>query len=330
VTPDVSILVVTYRCREAARECLASIYEHSGEDVDLEVIALDNASADGTAEMIRSDFPDVRLLALDENLGFAAGVNRAAEEASGEYLLLLNPDTVVHTGAVANLVEFARRRPEHGIYGGRTLRPNGELDPGSCWGQPSLWSLFCFATMLTTAFKGNRVLDPESLGGWQRDTVREVGIVTGCLLLVSRVLWEELGGFDLRFFMYGEDADLALRARQRGLRPAITPDSVVTHEVGVSSSTRPDKLMLLFRGKATLFRKHWPAGKRQAGLALLLTGVGLRALVSRVAGSAEGGKAGAWRPIWRARREWLEGYPPVPRHAASSNGVAAAKVAARN
>jgi GT2 family glycosyltransferase len=280
--------------------------------------------------MIRGEFPQVRLLALDQNLGFAAGVNRAAEDARGEYLLLLNPDTVVHAGAVANLVAFARSRPEHGIYGGRTLRPNGELDPGSCWGQPTLWSLFCFASMLTTAFKGNRLLDPESLGGWQRDSVREVGIVTGCLLLVSRVLWEDLGGFDLRFFMYGEDADLSLRVRQRGLRPAITPDSVVTHEVGVSSSSRPDKLLLLFRGKATLFRKHWPAGKRQLGLGLLLAGVGARALVSRVTASAEAGKAGAWRPIWRARRDWLAGYPPVPERAVALNGAPAAKVPARN
>jgi N-acetylglucosaminyl-diphospho-decaprenol L-rhamnosyltransferase len=330
VTPDASILIVTYQCRDAARECLASVYEHAGGDVELEVIVLDNASGDGTAEMIRSEFPQVRLLALDENLGFAAGVNRAADEARGEYLLLLNPDTVVHEGAVANLVTFARNRPEHGLYGGRTLRPNGELDPGSCWGQPTLWSLFCFATMLTTAFKGTRLFDPESLGGWQRDSVREVGIVTGCLLLVSRALWEELGGFDLRFFMYGEDADLSLRARQRGLRPTITPDSVVTHEVGVSSSTRPDKLMLLFRGKATLFRKHWPAGKRELALGLLLTGVGLRALVSRLTGSAEGGKAGAWRPIWRARRDWLAGYPPVPERVFAGNGAPPARVPARH
>jgi N-acetylglucosaminyl-diphospho-decaprenol L-rhamnosyltransferase len=330
VTPDVSILIVTYKCREAARECLESVYEHAGDDVELEVVVLDNASRDGTVEMLREEFPQVRLVALDENIGFAAGVNRAAEEARGEFLLLLNPDTLVHAGAVANLVAFARSHPEHGLYGGRTLWPSGEVCPGSCWGLPTLWSLFCFATMLSTAFNGNRLLDPESLGGWQRDSVREVGIVTGCLLLVPRALWEQLGGFDLRFFMYGEDADLAMRARQAGFRPAITPDSVVTHEVGVSSSTRPDKLMLLFRGKATLFRKHWPAGKRQAGLALLATGVGVRALLSRLTGSAEAGKAGAWRPIWRARREWLAGYPAVPEQTASSNGAPAARVAARN
>jgi N-acetylglucosaminyl-diphospho-decaprenol L-rhamnosyltransferase len=305
VARDVSILIVTYQCGAEARDCLASIYENTA-GVDFEVIVLDNASRDGTADMVRSGFPQVRLLALDENVGFAAGVNRAAEEAEGEYLMLLNPDTLVHEGAVANFVEFARRNPEHGLYGGRTLRPSGGVDPGSCWGQPSLWSLACFAAMLNTAFKGNRVFDPESLGGWQRDTVREVGIVTGCLLLAPAALWRELGGFDLRFFMYGEDADLSIRAWRRGLRPAITPDVVITHEVGVSSSERPDKLLLLFSGKATLLRKHWRSPKRELGLALLLAGVGLRALLATVA--RRSGEDNAWVSLWRARRQWLAGY----------------------
>jgi hypothetical protein len=290
------------------RACLGSIFEGSPE-LEFEVIVLDNASGDGTVEMIRAEFPEVRLLALDENLGFAAGVNRAAEEARGEFLVLLNPDTVVHPGAVTKLVEFAREHPEHGLYGGRTLDPDGTVNPGSCWAQPSLWSMFCFATMLSTAFKGSRVFDPEAIGGWKRDTVREVGVVTGCLLLMPLGVWRELGGFDLRFFMYGEDADLSLRARGFGLRPAITPEAVVTHEIGVSSASRPDKLILLYRGKSTLVRKHWPLGKRELGLALLWVGVGVRALLAGV--TRRGTKAEAWAVVWRERRHWLPGYPDL-------------------
>ena len=268
---------------------------------------LDNDSGDGTAEMVGAEFPDVRLLALDENLGFAAGVNRAAEDARGEYVLLLNPDTVVHDGALDSLVGFARAHPEHGLYGGRTLDPDGTVNPGSCWAQPSLWSLVCFATMLSTAFKGSRLFDPEAIGGWKRDTVREVGIVTGCLLLAPRAVWRELGGFDTRFFMYGEDADLGMRAWARGLRPAITPDAVITHEIGVSSASRPDKLVLLFRGKATLLRKHWSPLRRRVGIALLLLGVGVRALLAR---------SSPWRAVWAARRSWVEGYAPARRRRA--------------
>ncbi|MGH3037176.1 MAG: glycosyltransferase family 2 protein [Gaiellaceae bacterium] len=309
MSAEVSILLVTYRCREAARACLASIGE-STSGVGYEVVVVDNASEDGTVEMVGAEFPSARLVPLGENVGFAAGCNRAADEAAGEFILLLNPDTLVHERAVRNLLDFARSHPEHGLYGGRTLDPDGRVNPGSCWGAPSLWSLVCFATVLSTAFKGNRLFDPESLGGWQRDSVREVDIVTGCLLLVRRTLWEELEGFDARFFMYGEDADLGLRARALGYRPAITPDAVVTHEIGVSSATREDKLVLLFRGKATLVRKHWGPLRRRVGLRLLLAGVGVRALLESFLRRARGGdgRKSFWPEVWRARDAWIEGY----------------------
>ena len=311
MSPTVSVLVVTYRCRDVARACLASLYEATG-GVSFEVIVVDNASGDGTEEMVKEEFPQARLYALEDNIGFGQAVNLAAEHARGEYVLLLNPDTLVHGGMVEELVGFARSLPEPAICGGRTLRPDGRLDPGSCWGAPTLWSLFCFATMLSTAFKGSRFFDPESLGGWKRDSVRDVDIVTGCLLLAPRALWLELGGFDPRFFMYGEDADLALRAAGAGVRRVITPNAVVTHEVGVSSETRPDKVLLLFRGKATLLRKHWGPVRSRIGVGLLLSGVGLRTLEALLPGrgSAAGRRrASAWPAVWRARSDWLRGYP---------------------
>lgn len=316
MSPEVSILVVTYKCRDVARACLASVYATAG-DLELEVVVVDNASGDGTVEMVRSEFPQARLIASEENLGFAAGSNLAAQSAEGQYLLLLNPDTVVHEGALQSFLEFARSRPGAGLYGGRTLDPDGTVNPGSCWGAPTLWSLLCFATLLSSVFRGSRLFDPESLGGWKRDSVREVDIVTGCLLLAHRRVWYELGGFDTRFFMYGEDADLSLRARALGYRPAITPDAVVTHEVGVSSEADGKKYMLLHRGKATLLRKHWRGLRLRLGLGLLAAGVGLRAVVGRP----------AWSEVWRRRREWLPGYPepsePGPA-AASRSEVGAA------
>jgi N-acetylglucosaminyl-diphospho-decaprenol L-rhamnosyltransferase len=310
VSVAASVVVVTYRCRDVARACLASLYEGTG-GVSFEVIVVDNASGDGTEQMVREEFPQARLFALEDNIGFGQAVNLAAEHANGEFLLLLNPDTVVHAGMVEELVGFARRLPEPAICGGRTLRPDGRLDPGSCWGAPTLWSLFCFATMLSTAFKGSRLFDPESLGGWKRDSVRDVDIVTGCLLLAPRLLWLELGGFDPRFFMYGEDADLSLRAAGAGVRRVITPDAVVTHEVGVSSESRPDKVLLLFRGKATLLRKHWGPVRSRIGVALLVSGVGLRTLEALVPGRGRAAgrrRASAWPAVWRARSDWVRGY----------------------
>ena len=202
---------------EAARTCLESLYEHAG-DAAFEAIVVDNASGDGTAEMVAEEFPEARLLALAENVGFARAVNLAAEEARGEYLLLLNPDTEVHPGLLDAFLSLRPKPPRGAICGGRTLRPDGRLGPGSCWGAPTLWSPFCFATALSSVFRENRLFDPESLGGWKRDSVRDVDIVTGCLLFVSSQLWQEQGGFDPRFFVYGEDADLALAPPPR-VRP---------------------------------------------------------------------------------------------------------------
>jgi GT2 family glycosyltransferase len=306
-----SVLIVAYRTRELLAACLRSIEASSGERV--EVVVVDNASGDGTAELVAERFPAVELLTPGENLGFARGVNLAAEHATGDVLVLLNPDTVVHDGALERLAAFARAHPRAGLVGGRTLMPDGRLDPRSCWGPVTTWSLLCFATGLSTLAKGNRVLDPESLGGWRRDSVREVATVTGCLLAVRRVVWDELDGLDPDFFVYGEDVDLSLRAARLGYRPMITPDAVITHVVGASSSDPAEKQLLLFKGKATLARKH---GSR-AGLALLAAGVAARAAGARLSGST----SSAWPELWRRRREWLAGFPRAPLDAESIPGA---------
>jgi hypothetical protein len=111
--------------------------------------------------------------------------------------------------------------------------------------------------------------------------------------------------------MYGEDADLSLRAAGAGVRRVITPDAVVTHEVGVSSESRPDKVLLLFRGKATLLRKHWGPVRSRIGVALLVSGVGLRTLEALIPGrsrTAGRRRASAWPAVWRARSDWVRGY----------------------
>jgi len=290
---DLSVLIVSYRNPELTRACLASVFEEI-RDASFEVVVVDNASGDGTPELVEREFPAVRLIRSEVNLGFARANNVAAREARGEHLLLLNPDTVVLDRAPERLLAFARAHGA-GLYGGRTLAPSGELDPRSCWGEQTLWSAFCFATGLSTAFGGHRVLDPESLGGWQRDTVRDVGVVTGCLLLVPRALWERLGGFDERFFMYGEDADLSARAHALGCPVRITPDATIVHVVGASSDPG-SKMTQIMQARATLVRKHWSTFTRPLGLALLLAGVLLRR------------RGAMWATVWRGRRDWIRGY----------------------
>jgi len=313
---QLSILIVAYNACEHTRRCLESVFAET-RNVPFEVIVVDNASTEPTVPMIRESFPQVRLIEQSENLGFGRAVNLAAEHARGEYLLLLNPDTVVHDAALERLLAFARAHPRYGVYGGRTLDGDGNVDPSSCWGKPTLWSYFCFATGLSTLFRHSRWLDPESLGRWPRDSVRSVGVVTGCLCLIPRERWRALGGFEPRFFMYGEDADLCMRAAESGLEPVITPEATVTHFVGKSSAVHAHKRILLLKGKATLVRLRWKGLRGRLGLFLLAAGVGLRARLRFL-----GGQQGAWVDAWEARREWLPGYPEPSSHGSGRSGPA--------
>ncbi|MEA3217280.1 MAG: N-acetylglucosaminyl-diphospho-decaprenol L-rhamnosyltransferase [Acidimicrobiia bacterium] len=309
--PEVSVLLVGYRTRDELSRCLSSLVQDSS-DVDLEIVLVDNASGDGTADFVRREFPQVELIELEHNIGFARAVNRAAETAAGEYLLLLNPDTEVLPGAVAALLSFARANPQAGLVGGRTLTADRRTEPSCCWGAPTLWSTFCFGSGLQTAFRGHRLFDPESLPGWDRDTVREVGVVTGCLLLCSAATWKDLGGFDQRFFMYGEDTDLSMRAAEHGYRPAITPAAEVIHTIGASSSVPTTRRVMIMRGKVSVSRLHWSPGRARLGVAMLLAGVGLRAGLGTVAKRVRGqvsSEQEAWIGAWTRRREWLDGYP---------------------
>lgn len=297
-----SVIVVSFNTRQATLDCLASVRL---DDPDAELVVVDNGSLDGSAAAIREAFPDAVVIEAGENLGFARGVNAGAAAASGSWILLLNPDALVLPGTLAALRAFAEAHPEHGLYGGRTLRPDGRLDPSSCWGEPTWWSLVCFATGLTTAFPRTRLFDPESLGRWQRDTVREVPIVTGCLLLISRAEWDSLGGMDPDYFLYGEDADFSRRARRAGLRPVVVPSAVIVHEVGGSTASAGRKMSMVMAGKATDARKHRGRVGAPVAIGLLQTGAALRALLERVGRR----RSDTWRTVWASRRDWRHGYP---------------------
>jgi len=308
VLPELSVLIVSYDTKELTLSCLDAL-ERTASGLSLETIVVDNASRDGSPEAIVRRHPRVHVVSSPENLGFARATNRAARLAEGEHLLLLNPDTELRAGALQGALELARLHPEAGIVGGRTLFPDGSLNPSSCWGAPTLWSLLCHATGLASLLRRNRFFDPESLGSWPRDSVRRVDIVSGCFLLIRRELWLALGGFDEAFFMYGEDADLCLRARAAGHACMITPAAELVHHGGASERSRPDKLVRLFRAKAQLFAKHWPrararTGARLLGLWALSRMLAFRALSFASARSRE--RARTWSSVWSRRREWLD------------------------
>jgi GT2 family glycosyltransferase len=298
--PDVSVIVVSYGTRDMTLACLESIGRET-HDVRYEVLVVDNASTDGSAEAIAEKFPQFRLIAQSENLGFAAANNLAALQARGEYILLLNPDTVILNGAIDRLVAFARRRPEAGIWGGRTLFADGRLNPSSCWRRQTLWNLFCRGVGISMLFPNSPIFHSVAYGGWQRDSEREVDIVTGCFFLIKRKLWEQLGGFAREFFMYGEDADLCLRAKALGYRAAITPEATIIHYGSGTEQNSARKNKRLLAATALLIKRHNNIFVSYFQLALL----SLRPFLLRV--TARDDRRELWKDVWSSRKAWSKG-----------------------
>lgn len=303
-TPVVSIIIISYNTKAMTLDCIQSVIDQT--TVPYELIVMDNASDDGSAEAIAEAFPDIQLMAEEVNHGFAKANNLAAQHGTGAYLLLLNPDTLVLEGALDTLITFAEANPEAGIWGGRHLDADGVMRKDTCWRQMSLWNTFCRMTGLTGLFSESEFFNSEAYGGWQRDRVRQVDVVTGALFLIKRDFWNDLGGFDLRYIMYGEEVDLCLRAAALGAAPLMTPEAEIIHYGGASQTVRADKQIRIMKAKMTLIERHFPAWQRGIGRGMFALWPWSRAIVSRLRGGEK-----SWAEIWDRRSEWLGGYPEL-------------------
>lgn len=309
--PVVSIIVVSYNTREMTLDCLRSVAAET--TIPYELIVVDNASRDGSAEAIAAAHPEVRLIASDENLGFGRANNRAAREARGEYVLLLNSDTVTLDGAIDKLVAFARSMPEAKMWGGRTIFPDGRLNPQSCWELPSLWNITCRTLGLNALFPKSPLFHSECYPDWERDSVREVDMIVGCFLMVTRDFYEELGGFDEALFMYGDDVDLCIRARKLGARPHITPEATIIHYSGSSDRVRAERMVKIMSAKVSVIQRHFTGLRKPLALGALrmwpFTRMGAWSLLAAVTRSPRF-RAGrdSWTEIWRRRELWWNGY----------------------
>ena len=312
--PDLSILMVNWNTRDMTLACLRSVYAETRE-TSFELVLVDNGSADGSADAIAAEFPQVKLLRENENHGFAKANNIAAQVARGRYLLLLNTDTVVLNGAIDRVVAFARAHPAAKLWGGRTLWEDGTLNPTSVWQRITPWSALSFAVGLRGALSRFELFNPEGMGHWPRDTVREVDIVAGCFLLMERSFWNALGGFDARFFMYGEEADLCARARAAGARPLMTPDATIIHYGGKSAASHSSKIVYVMGARIGLVQSQsGPMGGAFGRLACIAH-VGIRAfaygLLGRLKPSRFGANAREWGQAWARRAEWRNGPSAV-------------------
>ena len=313
--PEISIVVISYNTREMTLACLRSVYAET--KVPFELIVVDNASTDGSAEAIAEAFPadqypNFKFIAETTNHGFAPAHDIALPHATAPWLLLLNPDTVVLDGAIDNLLAHAQETPDAGIWGGRTLYGDRSLNPFSCWGRMTVFSLISRLFFLGALFPRSPLFNSEEIGGWDRGDAREVDIVVGCLFLMRRADWDKLGGFDPDFTMYGEEADLCLRARAAGMKPRITPQATIIHYGGASETVQADKMVRIMRAKMELIKRHFSPATRGLGCWLFAMWPLSRALIWRLISltgrAGAGDKATTWREIWQRRAEWKNGY----------------------
>jgi hypothetical protein len=308
-TPDVSVVIVSYNTRALLEAALSSLL--ASERVRLEVFVVDNASRDGSPEMVERTFPAVRLIRNPENRGFAAANNLAFPLARGRFVLLLNPDTIVQPSTVARLAAYLDSHPEVGITGPRVLNADGSLQSCGYW-YPSLLREIRLSKKVNRALRvvlGDEPPDPDP---WMS---MDVDWVDGCCLMVRRAVIDRIGLLDEQFFLYAEELDWCRSARNAGWRIATCPAAEMTHLQGKSSEqVKASALSLLVETRLRYYRK-------QDGLptALLVSAVYALGFAKQWRAEPEKNRA----KMTGVRRWWAQAFK-TPRNAAPAESNAAA------
>ena len=232
---DISICIVTLNARDYLRDSLRSI-ECTLAGLRAEVIVVDNHSNDGTVEMLRQDFPWVRLIENEKNEGFARPTNKALRLAGGRYCLLLNPDTVILDNAIQKLVAFLNEHTEIGICGPKALNRDGSLQKACRRGVSRPWAVLSYFTGLSMLFPHSKLFGGYLLNYMDEDEVHEVDGVSGSCMLIRREVMDQIGLLDDRYFAYQEDADYCFRAKKAGWKIFYMPEAEITHYGGLGGS----------------------------------------------------------------------------------------------
>jgi GT2 family glycosyltransferase len=311
---DVSVVIVNWNTRELLRDCLGSVYAETRE-IGLEVIVVDNASSDGSADMVEAEFPRVRLIRNADNRGFAAANNQGIAVATGRYVLLLNSDTRVLDRAIARSVEFADAHPEAGVVGCRTLLTNGTVQ-ANCYQFPSLLNLALSLSRLPMLFPRNRFFGRARMTWWAYDTVMPVDVVAGCYMLVRREALDQVGPMAEEYFMYSEDTDWCWRFHRAGWKILYTPEPTIIHYWQSSSSQCAADMHILQRRSVLMFLEK-KSGKLARFIANLMFCVSSLLKLSiltvcRIGTSSRAEAAGRqWSLTTAALRFHLTGRVPV-------------------
>ena len=258
---DLSVIIVSYNVRSFLEQCLLSVYA-AGKGLEFEIFVVDNASKDHTPDYISqhfpsAEYPNLHVVANSCNLGFGKANNYAVEQATGDYILFLNPDTLLTENTLRESLEFARSHPDLGALGTMMLHTNGRFAFESRRGLPTPWTAFCKMSGLASLFPKSRIFGKYYMRYLDKNEPAEIEIVSGAYMLIPRSALQQNGAFDERFFMYGEDIDLSYRLLKAGLRNYYLPTPIL-HYKGESTHKSTYRYVHVFYGAMLIFfKKHY-------------------------------------------------------------------------
>jgi len=276
-----SIIIVSYNTRKLLKNCLDSVFKDlkdGSRRLVAEVIVVDNHSRDDSIMMIKRFFPQTKLILNEKNLGFAKANNQGIKKASGEFILLLNSDTVVHPGVLLKMVNFLKSRPGAGAIGPKLLNPDGSNQP----------SAGCFPTLLISAvmlFKEHFKPTPQVRGSFAK--IKKIDWVMGAAMMIKKKALEEAGSLDENIFMYMEEVELCYRLKKAGWQVYFYPHAEITHLGRASSKTgKKEPILNIYKGLLYFYKKHRTKGE----LMLLQLMLKIKALLSWLLGVLIGDK----------------------------------------
>ena len=255
--PRLSIIIVSYNVKAYLEKCLLSV-QKALVGISHELFVIDNASTDGSAALVKERFPDVTLIENPENIGFARAINCALKKAEGEYIALLNPDTLVQKDTFTLLLEAFEQNPEAGMIGCKILNEDGSLQVSCRRSLPTPWVAFTRMTGLSTIFPKSRLFARYNLTYLDPDSIEEVDAISGSFMTVRKKTLDTIGYLDERFFMYGEDLDWCFRIKQAGWKILYYPKTSIIHYKGKSADERQwSQIKLFYKAMALFAEKHF-------------------------------------------------------------------------
>jgi N-acetylglucosaminyl-diphospho-decaprenol L-rhamnosyltransferase len=256
---QLSVIIVNYNVCFFLEQCLCSV-KKAVSNIDAEIIVVDNASTDGSIKYLQTKFPDVLFIDTLTNNGFAKANNKGLQMAKGKFVLFLNPDTIVSENCLSNCISFLESHTNAGAIGVKMIDGSGNFLPESKRSFPTIISSFCKMSGLAFLFKRSGFFNRYALGNLNENKIHAVDVVAGAFMMVSRELSQQVGAFDEKFFMYGEDVDLSFRIHQKGFQNYYLGHNTIIHFKGESSRKQNIQFILSFYGAMIVFvKRHYPA-----------------------------------------------------------------------